>query len=560
MTLSQTPRSGPSESDSLADLAGRLHADQRLDARRRRDFLGAIKTICAVLGMPSAAVPAAMSEIDRLLNAVPAPVRGRSKKTIANLRSRLKAALIHSSDVRKLPPHGTALNAAWSALYQDISDLRLRNGLSRLIRIASFWGVPPNEVNDAFLHQALEVVSQINWGRDTKPFWRSTVQVWNEAAETLPHWPQTRLTPPPEVSKTKHLALNDFPVSFQRDVDEYLAWACGRDPLADDGPDRLIKDSTARLRSEQLRLAASTLASILGSPERIQSLRDLVVPKHARSILTRYLDQAHGEYTAFIRGLALTLTVIAQKWVKVPAGDLAEIKRIKGKLKALPHGLTEKNSDLIRKFDDPQIVAALRALPEQLRQQANTGRLSPDRRLQKMQIALAIQILIIAPMRLQNLARLELNRSLQWPSGRAGAVSAVLRRSETKNEVPLEYPLTRAKQLLDEYLDRYRCHVKVTDRDWLFIRRNGNRVPDSALRDGITKAIARGLNIKMTPHQFRHLAAAIALNANPGALELVRSLLGQRSIKTTSHFYAGMRTREAVLEYDRLLERAVPAK
>jgi integrase len=174
--------------------------------------------------------------------------------------------------------------------------------------------------------------------------------------------------------------------------------------------------------------------------------------------------------------------------------------------------------------------------------------------LQKIQIALAIRLLLSAPIRLKNLAMLELNVSLQWPTGRAGDALIVLRRNETKNELPLEYPLEGpTKDLLHEYLDRYRCHVTLTGREWLFVRHNGKAVPDDALRDGIIKAIDRELGIHMTPHQFRHVAASIYLNAHPGAIGLVRDLLGHRNIKTTSHFYAGMRTREAVREYDRLL-------
>ena len=51
--------------------------------------------------------------------------------------------------------------------------------------------------------------------------------------------------------------------------------------------------------------------------------------------------------------------------------------------------------------------------------------------------------------------------------------------------------------------------------------------------------------MKLTPHQFRHLAAKIVLDANPGAYELVRQLLGHKNLKTTTNFYAGIDTRRA---------------
>ena len=251
------------------------------------------------------------------------------------------------------------------------------------------------------------------------------------------------------------------------------------------------------------------------------------------------------------------MLAVARHWTKVPPEQMEELKRLNAKLGSTPTGLTQKNQDLVRRFQDRELLTALLNLPDTLRKQANSGRSSPARRLQKMQIALAIEILLAAPMRMQNLATLELGRSLQWPSGRNGPAYVVLRRDETKNEVPLEYPLPEhCLELLREYLDRFRSYATVKDREWLFLRLDGSRVPDSALRDGITKAVARELGIAMTPHQFRHVAAAVALDVHPGALGLVRDLLGHRNIKTTSNFYAGMRTREAAREFDRILERS----
>src|SRR5205085_2729399 len=178
---------------SLADVQARLEQDLQLDPVRQRAYIGAVRTMCSVLGRPAAALPSTMVEINRLLREVPLPVRGRSKKTIANTRSRLKAALLHVTGAPKLPPHGTPLRPEWATLYNAITDLRLRNGLSRLIRIASFRGVVPKDVDDAFLQDLLSGISEVNWGRDAMPFRRKNVALWNEATTAIPGWSQTRL-------------------------------------------------------------------------------------------------------------------------------------------------------------------------------------------------------------------------------------------------------------------------------------------------------------------------------------------------------------------------------
>jgi integrase len=79
----------------------------------------------------------------------------------------------------------------------------------------------------------------------------------------------------------------------------------------------------------------------------------------------------------------------------------------------------------------------------------------------------------------------------------------------------------------------------------VFVSRSGTPRTQDAIKYGIEKAVLRHLGVKITPHQFRHLAAKIILDANPGAYELVRELLGHKNLQTTTKFYAGIDTRRA---------------
>ena len=51
--------------------------------------------------------------------------------------------------------------------------------------------------------------------------------------------------------------------------------------------------------------------------------------------------------------------------------------------------------------------------------------------------------------------------------------------------------------------------------------------------------------MRITGHQFRHAAAAIFLKHRPGEYELVRRLLGHRSMATTTRFYTGLESLQA---------------
>lgn len=51
--------------------------------------------------------------------------------------------------------------------------------------------------------------------------------------------------------------------------------------------------------------------------------------------------------------------------------------------------------------------------------------------------------------------------------------------------------------------------------------------------------------VRITVHQFRHAAGALILKHHPGNYELVRRILGHKSIETTRKFYIELETTQA---------------
>ena len=70
------------------------------------------------------------------------------------------------------------------------------------------------------------------------------------------------------------------------------------------------------------------------------------------------------------------------------------------------------------------------------------------------------------------------------------------------------------------------------------------------MRAQITEAVFTHTGIRVHPHLFRHIAAKLYLDANPGAYEVVRRVLGHRSIGTTTGFYSGVETAAALRHFD----------
>ena len=127
--------------------------------------------------------------------------------------------------------------------------------------------------------------------------------------------------------------------------------------------------------------------------------------------------------------------------------------------------------------------------------------------------------------------------------------------SDVKNEVDLEFPLPDSTvRLLDAYVEDYRPLLIRKPNRWLFPGLGKDHKSRHTLAGQIGDIIEAELGFRITPHQFRHICGYLYLRANPGGYEVVRCLLGHKSIETTIRFYAGMEGVAAAREYASVLE------
>jgi integrase len=145
-----------------------------------------------------------------------------------------------------------------------------------------------------------------------------------------------------------------------------------------------------------------------------------------------------------------------------------------------------------------------------------------------MQLAVAIEILLKAPMRSINLIGLRLDRHILRPRGPGGVVHVRLDATETKAKRAQEFELAGESRILfDRYLAAFRPILADVDCPFLFPgadRRTAKA--QSTLAKQIVDAIARHVGIHMTIHQFRHFCAALLLERDPANVHVVKTLLG----------------------------------
>jgi integrase len=118
---------------------------------------------------------------------------------------------------------------------------------------------------------------------------------------------------------------------------------------------------------------------------------------------------------------------------------------------------------------------------------------------------------------------------------------------DVKNRVKLDFPLdAELTALIDDYLFNYRP-VLVADakNPWLFPGAGESHKLLTTLSVQITSFIEKSIGLRLTVHQFRHLSAAIILKHQPGNYELVRLLLGHRTVQVTIRNYIGLESTHA---------------
>jgi integrase len=531
---------------TLADVAERLFANPDLSETRKRDLRSAVVTYGKIVGQPLAEIPLDLAAMRGTLDGV-VPLQAKvSRKRWANLRSDLAAAIAESNLLPMLKTSDVELGKEWEELFKTTTDKRITNGLSRFARWASLKSLGPSDIDRSVLEwffaelDAQSLVRNLGFQR------RNVPRLWNRFVSGSPELKLTHVDNPGKAISSHQVTWNDLPKSFRKETEEYLTWCTVPDPLDENARARALAPQTVRLRRHYIHLAVTAACDAGVKANRLTSLRKLVEPETFKAILRQQWRKNGGKPSSHLLALANDLVAMATEWVKASADHLAQLKKLRSKLGTLPRGLTEKNRALLRRLEDPRLLGRLLNLPDLMWRRARRKSPPSPYWFVDLQTALAIDILLHSPLRIEDLQSLKFDEHIHWPQGKGRAALVTIRQAKVEDNDPLECELP---SYLSDRLYAFRNEIApdVIGRrpEFLFVSADGARRAIATLRVAIQRAVLRHVGIKITPHQFRHLAGKLHLDAYPNAHESVRQFLGHRDIKTTTSFYAGPSTRRA---------------
>jgi integrase len=539
--MSTTPSSRKPLHRTLAEVRDQILADENLPARRRQDISSALRTVAKVLERRLEEIPGHPLYLRERFTQVMPALAGLSETRWRNAVSLTRAALKLTGLAFVPGRYSEPLAPVWADLFCLLNGRRERFGLSRFARYCGIHGIAPNEVDDRVLGQFLQDLEGGGIINKPRAIHRTTCHLWNQVAASIPSWPQQRVAVP-SYRNTYALPWNSFPASLKADVDDYLEHLAGKDPLADFTP---LKPASIESRATLLHEFASAVVHQGCDPASLRTMRDLVAIDVVKDGLRFFIARGLKRHQ---HDIACVLRAAARHWVKVDDPHLDEIKKLCRRLSPGKPGMTDKNRARLRPFDDPANVAALLTLPARIIRGLPSQNLT-YRQAIEVQTALAIELLLMVPMRIRNLVAIHIDRQIH--RSRTGMVHLAIGGEEIKNGVNIEAELpAETVRLLDFYIDQCRPLLLAEPSNWLFPGRANKAKSDQAVRGQIMTCIKVRCGLIMNPHLFRHFAAKICLAANPGGYGLVRLLHGHKSVDTTTQFYCGLEAPAAVRHYD----------
>lgn len=543
---------------SLADLRSQIEAMHQIPLLRRRDMASAIRTLASWFNLPEENVPASAKYIREKLERVHVITASVSPRRIQNVRSLVLGAMREAGLSTKLAPYATPFSAEWHCRWDLLDgDTYAKSELSRFFHFCSAQGIEPGAVTDAVSAQFLAAIEAESLLVKPKTRHQSMCRVWNKKVEQHANdgWPQVRLTVPRYDQRLYRVAADKVSTAVVADIEAYLEHLRGKDIFS--GLPKPFRPKSVKAVEGHIWRFLSALhhsgLDLSGTP----SLDALITPELVKRAMRWFLERNGQKTSKHIGEIAWALRCYAVKY-REPSTEIATFfTEVLPKLREQKTGLSPKNLTAMTQFDDPSTVERFLLLPQRLWDKAIAKSRTGDTKAPRQSIhllvqsAIAIEILQGAPIRIENLINLRLDQHIVRQGKR---VRIVVPAAEVKNNQNLDFLLSEATSArIERYIADWRSQFLPRSNPFLFPGRNGRPKDQSALRKQIEKTLWDHAAIKLTPHQFRHAAAKIVLDARPGFYEVVRKLLGHKSMVTTYNHYAGAETQAAVELYGEII-------
>ncbi len=523
----------------------------------RRNLSTAVRTYCRLGGSKR---PPEIVRLDPArclpeIDAARASTLGISDVSLRNVRSGLRDVLRRCGLLAPVRERKPVEDSRWTELIGQLPARFHPHRLRAFLGFCATRGIAPEAVTNDTLVAYLDQRQAERGGANNRTNVREVARQWNKMAKSLPGWPQTELTLPPDPDRTLSPALTTYRISLQRQVAEFVDWCRGS------GEEFFGEEADVRepMSEESIRARLTGLRLFLwgavetGTPvDEINGLEWLLRADVRKRSMRWNRERLGGKVTAGLATIADTLPAVAA-FLNLPEAERAVLRRaLRAYRPKRQKEITERNAQLLDRLTDPVARGKLLNLPFKLMERARETRdgwVSPegiDHPPKPMEacwlaaVAVAVEIELNLPLRVSDLAELTLDEELRIQRQRRGGPTAFLRVTANKNDHVVETILDEeSAELLQEYVDAFRPIGPHPETRWLFPNRDTRdraRAPQG-FSAAIMEELEKELGFHMTVHSFRCFAATVIMEMNPHAIEDVRLILGHAGFAMAERHY-----------------------
>jgi integrase len=505
-----------------------------------------------------------------------------SKAAYATALSRVKAALEYVGvpvDRRRDMP----LSAGWADLLNQVEKLdeHHRTDLRKFAGWCSARDIAPCAVGQntfadffAFLQEQSVQYNYRERAHRARRAWNAAVAV--EGADR------------PKIDnifgdRPRRLRLGELPASFAEDARRYVAQVTKPSVLAD--REEPLEEVTAENYVGNLVLLAGSLVDDGVPLETLTSLRVLMDP----DLVARGLDRMQANIVAeraqaksspaaegpnrlksspinskawlpIVHATAYAAVAVA-KDLSVDDATLAELRKIAKMIgsafKKHRKGMTPKNKARLAQLDDPRVRGMFLNLPAQVFGRHADVAKPTFKHARAIQDATVLAVLQDLPIRVGNVAALDLERHFIRPiDGGPGPWRVSIPGCEVKNDEDIDCELTpEVSGMLDRYVRVFRPLISAKSCSVLLLSRDGKAKRETTISAQFTQFIRRELGLQINPHLMRHFCVNLWLKESPGDFETPRLVLAHTSSDTTRKSYAHLQQSAAVERYHVVVRR-----
>lgn len=561
-----------------------------IPSKTRTELTSAIRTVCRCVGRDPSEIDANPVAIRALVRFAKPKLAGVSDGYFKNSLSRLTRALARvgiAVDRRRYMP----LSRAWEELLGLIRQMK-RIDLRKFAGRCSARGIEPSAVDQSVFEGYFASLEEQSVQHNVRERWRRAWRAWNEDVATkgsqYPHIDSIFL------DRERLIPLAELPSRFASELQEFrealtkpTIFAAGaafknaanagalaerlsvarRKPLSQvtaDGYARNITLLAGYLVRDGVLPGYFASVSALLDPElverglvRIQN--DGLAGRKARRSSTsgRTEVSAHDDPNVplpIVTAVAFAVMSLAKHRkatpeIFEPLSELASSTRVKRV------GMTPKNKARLNQLASPAAKELLLGLPATVLARHDGVDKPTFKQAREVQNAAVLALLLELPLRVKNVACLELDRHFQRPVGGDGKWLVAIPAHEVKNDVGIDAELTKETSgLLRRYVGVFRPVLADRNSGALFVSRTGQAKRPSTISTQFCQFIRRETGFALNPHLMRHFAAGNWLDAYPEDAETARQLLGHRSVETTRNFYASLDQRRSFRRYHEVVD------